>query len=226
MSSPGDPAYRVVSSPFILIRVAKRALSTQWVCNKYSSIGHHPHPFSDSFFISTLPPPPDSSTQEVLSELRTLSQKFNKDNHRAKKQKVSSVDTAVQAKREEATPTPEEEEPLLLQRPERIQTLEELDDLGKRGDLLQQEPPRPTAQGQRARSSDAPTGKKKKEQMIDLQNLLTTKSPSVKSLAVPTIQELVSRDRVLDPEVLRKGSFCHKGKSMQLVFPRDICQQL
>lgn len=32
--------------------------------------------------------------------------------------------------------------------------------------------------------------------MIDLQNLLTTKSPSVKSLAVPTtVQELVSRAR-------------------------------
>ncbi|XP_004587745.2 U3 small nucleolar RNA-associated protein 14 homolog A [Ochotona princeps] len=175
--------------------------------------------------------PQDSNTQEVLSELRTLSQKFNKDNHRAKKQKVSSVGTAVQAKREEAAPAPEEEEPLLLQRPERVQTLEELDDLGKRGDLPQQEPPRPTAQGQRARSSDAPTGKKKKEQMIDLQNLLTTKSPSVKSLAVPTIQELED-EKERDQKQIIKEAFAgddvirdflrEKREAVEASKPKDV----
>ena len=50
--------------------------------------------------------------------------------------------------------------------------------------------------------------------MIDLQNLLTTKSPSMKSLAVPTTEELVSRARVVGhcgrSELVWKVSFLHE----------------
>uniref|UniRef100_A0A8C5XBZ2 UTP14A small subunit processome component n=1 Tax=Microcebus murinus TaxID=30608 RepID=A0A8C5XBZ2_MICMU len=141
----------------------------------------------------------DSTSQEVLFELRTLSQKF-KESHQSRKQKASSMETVPQVQREE--PAPEEEEPLLLQRPERVQTLEELEELEKEGCFQNKELPRPMLEGHRLKKNpnnqtDAPK-KKRKEQMIDLKNLLTTKSPSVKSLAVPTIEELedeVERDQ-------------------------------
>ncbi|CAK6450302.1 unnamed protein product [Pipistrellus nathusii] len=132
----------------------------------------------------------DSSTQEVLSELRTLSQKLNKDNHQCRKQDVGSARTVLSVPRE--GPAGEEEEPQLLQRPERAQTLEELEELSKEGCFQNEEFPRPASEGQQLESNNQPSAPKKKmkEQMIDLQNILTTKSPSVKSLAVPTIEEL------------------------------------
>uniref|UniRef100_A0A2K6S350 UTP14A small subunit processome component n=1 Tax=Saimiri boliviensis boliviensis TaxID=39432 RepID=A0A2K6S350_SAIBB len=131
----------------------------------------------------------DSSSQEVLSELRALSQKLKED-HQSRKQKASSEATVPQVQREE--PAPEEEEPLLLQRPERVQMLEELE---KEECFQNKELSRPVLEGHWSEKTpnnhpDAPKEKKKKEQMIDLQNLLTTQSLSVKSLAVPTIEML------------------------------------
>ncbi|XP_035144143.2 U3 small nucleolar RNA-associated protein 14 homolog A isoform X2 [Callithrix jacchus] len=131
----------------------------------------------------------DSSSQEVLSELRALSQKL-KENHQSRKQKASSEGTVPQVQREE--PAPEEEEPLLLQRPERVQTLEELE---KEECFQNKELSRPVLEGHWSEKipnnhPDAPQEKKKEEEMIDLQNLLTTQSLSVKSLAVPTIEML------------------------------------
>ncbi|XP_032116061.1 U3 small nucleolar RNA-associated protein 14 homolog A [Sapajus apella] len=131
----------------------------------------------------------DSSSQEVLSELKALSQKL-KENHQSRKQKASSEGTVPQVQREE--PAPEEEEPLLLQKPERVQMLEELE---KEECFQNKEVSRPVLEGHWSEKTpnnhpDAPKEKKKKEQMIDLQNLLTTQSLSVKSLAVPTIEML------------------------------------
>lgn len=90
----------------------------------------------------------------------------------------------------------------MLQRPERVQTLEELEELSKEEYSQKKDLPRPMLQRERTERNpnnqpDAPKGEKKKEQMINLQNLLTTKTPSVKSLEVPTIEELVSRARVI-----------------------------
>ncbi|EPQ11762.1 U3 small nucleolar RNA-associated protein 14 like protein A [Myotis brandtii] len=132
----------------------------------------------------------DSSTQEVLSELRALSQKLNKDSHQCRKQNVGSARTVLSVQREE--PAGEEEEPPLMQRPERAQTLEELEELSKEGCFQNEELPRPALEGQQLERNNQPSAPKKKtkEQMIDLQNILTTKSPSVKSLAVPTTEEL------------------------------------
>uniref|UniRef100_A0A8C6FJ81 U3 small nucleolar RNA-associated protein 14 homolog A n=1 Tax=Moschus moschiferus TaxID=68415 RepID=A0A8C6FJ81_MOSMO len=133
----------------------------------------------------------DPSSQEVLSELRALSQKLIAENHQSGKQELSSARTA---QREE--PAREEEEPMLLQRPERARTLDELEELGREGCVENKELPRTAVEGLQLEKNlsnhiGAPKEKKRKEQMIDLQNLLTTKSPSVKSLAVPTtVQEL------------------------------------
>lgn len=137
----------------------------------------------------------------MLSELRTLSQKLNNKKHQSRKQKVNSVRTVLLVQRER--PAGEEEEPLLLQRPERAKTLEKLEELGKEGCFQNKECPGPALKGQQLEQNPdnqpgAPKEKKRKEQMIDLQNILTTKSPSVKSLAVPTtIEELVSRAKVM-----------------------------
>ncbi|XP_011844233.1 PREDICTED: U3 small nucleolar RNA-associated protein 14 homolog A isoform X2 [Mandrillus leucophaeus] len=149
----------------------------------------------------------DSSSQEVLSELRVLSQKL-KENDQSRKQKASSEGTIPQVQREE--PATEEEEPLLLQRPERVQTLEELEELGKEECFQNKELPRPVLEGQQSERTpnnrpDAPKEKKKKEQMIDLQNLLTTQSPSVKSLAVPTIEELEDEEERNQRQMIKEA---------------------
>lgn len=129
--------------------------------------------------------------------MRALCQKLSTENHQSGKQELSSARTA---QREE--PAREEEEPMLLQRPERARTLDELEELGREGCVENKELPRTAVEGLQLEKNlsnhiGAPKEKKRKEQMIDLQNLLTTKSPSVKSLAVPTtVQELVSRARV------------------------------
>ena len=130
--------------------------------------------------------------------MRALSQKLITENHQSGKQELSSARTA---QREELAR--EEEDPMLLQRPERAQTLDELEELGREGCVENKELPRTAVEGLQleknlSNHTGAPKEKKRKEQMIDLQNLLTTKPPSVKSLAVPTtVQELVSRARVV-----------------------------
>lgn len=139
----------------------------------------------------------DSTNQEVLSELRALSKKLSKENHPFEKQKESPAKTVGLVQEEE--PGPEEDEPLLLQRPERVRTLEELEELGKEDSLPNKERPRPSVEGEQMRNPQNQTkGKNKKEQMISLQNLLTTRTPSVTSLALPTTVELddeVERDQ-------------------------------
>ncbi|XP_077002252.1 U3 small nucleolar RNA-associated protein 14 homolog A [Tamandua tetradactyla] len=151
----------------------------------------------------------DCSIQEVLSELRVLTQKLNKENHQSKKPKVSSAGTVRLVQREETVQ--EEEEPLLLQRPKRVQTLEELEELDKEGYFQNKELPRPVLEGQPSKriannQPDAPKEKKKKEQMIDLQNLLTTKSPSVKSLAVPTaVEELEDKEEADQKQMIKEA---------------------
>ncbi|XP_005401312.1 PREDICTED: U3 small nucleolar RNA-associated protein 14 homolog A [Chinchilla lanigera] len=151
----------------------------------------------------------DSSCQEVLSELKLLTQKLNQKNHQSRKQKVSSVRTVLQVQKEECAL--EEEEPVLLQRPERVQTLEDLEDLGHEEYSQNKELPRPVMEEEKAEKTsnnqtDAPKEKKKKEQMIDLQNLLTTKSPSVKLLAVPTaVEELEDEEEKHQKQIIKEA---------------------
>ncbi|XP_004696062.2 PREDICTED: U3 small nucleolar RNA-associated protein 14 homolog A [Condylura cristata] len=177
----------------------------------------------------------DSSSQEVLSEIRALSQKLNKENHQSGKPTVTSVGTAPPAQSLE--PAEEEEEPLLVQRPERAQTLEELEELGKEGCFQNEGPPRPVSEGQhlgrnRGDQPGAPKEKKKKEQMIDLQNLLTTKSPSVKSLAVPTTVEELEDEEERDQKQMIKEAFAgddvirdflkEKREAVEASKPKDV----
>ncbi|XP_006861127.1 PREDICTED: U3 small nucleolar RNA-associated protein 14 homolog A-like [Chrysochloris asiatica] len=138
------------------------------------------------------------SSQEVLSELKALSRQLSKEDRQSRKQKVNSIEVALRSQ--------EEEKPLLLQRPERIQTLEKL---SKEGCSPNMEIPRPVLQGQqRERNPDnqpeAPK-KKRKEQTIDLQNLLTTKSPFGKSLAVPTLEELEGEEERNQKQMIKEA---------------------
>ncbi|XP_016071457.1 PREDICTED: U3 small nucleolar RNA-associated protein 14 homolog A [Miniopterus natalensis] len=175
----------------------------------------------------------DSSSQEVLSELRALSQKLNKDNHQSRKQKVSSARPVLQVERE--GPAEEEEEPLLLQRPERAKTLEELEELGKEECFQNKKLPRPALEGQQLERNpdNQPSAPKKKgkEQMIDLENILTTKSPSAKSLAVPTIEELED-EQERDQKQMIKEAFAgddvirdflkEKREAVEASKPKDV----
>ncbi|XP_075394831.1 U3 small nucleolar RNA-associated protein 14 homolog A [Tenrec ecaudatus] len=132
----------------------------------------------------------DTSSQEVLLEVRRLAQKLPKETQPSQPSKGSSTGAAPPALEKEQAA---EEEPLLLQRPERARTLEELDELSGEGCCPNLELPSPVSQGLHAgrspKNQPADPKKKGKMQMIDLQNLLTTRSPSGKSLAVPTTVE-------------------------------------
>ena len=174
----------------------------------------------------------DPSSQEVLSELRALSQKLIMENHQSGKQELSSARTA---QREE--PAREEEELMLLQRPERAQTLDELEGLGREGCVANKELPRTAVEGLQLEKNlrnhiGAPKEKKRKGQMIDLQNLLTTKSPSMKSLAVPmTVQELEDREEK-DQRQMIKEAFAgddvirdflkEKREAVEVSKPKDL----
>ncbi|CAD7682728.1 unnamed protein product [Nyctereutes procyonoides] len=177
----------------------------------------------------------DSSSQEVLSELRALSQKLNKANQRSGKQNMTSLRTVLPVQREE--PTEAEEEPLLMQRLERAHTMEELEELGKEGCFQNKEVPRPVVEGQQLERNPhnlpgAPKEKKRKEQMIDLQNLLTTKSPSVKSLAVPTTVEELEAEEERHQKQMIKEAFAgddvirdflkEKREAVEASKPKDV----
>ncbi|XP_059107222.1 U3 small nucleolar RNA-associated protein 14 homolog A isoform X1 [Peromyscus eremicus] len=174
----------------------------------------------------------DSTSKEVLSELRALSQKLSKENHLSKKQKESSAKTVPLVQEEE--PSPEEEEPLLLQRPERLQTLEELEELGKEDCLPNKELPRAAVEGEQMRRNpqNQLKGKKKKEQMISLQNLLTTRTPSVTSVAVPTTVEELEDEVERDQKQMIKEAFAgddvikeflkEKREAIQANKPKDL----
>ena len=174
----------------------------------------------------------DPSSQEVLSELRALSQKLIMENHQSGKQELSSARTA---QREE--PAREEEELMLLQKPERAQTLDKLEGLGREGCVANKELPRTAVEGLQLEKNlrnhiGAPKEKKRKGQMIDLQNLLTTKSPSMKSLAVPmTVQELEDREEK-DQRQMIKEAFAgddvirdflkEKREAVEVSKPKDL----
>ncbi|XP_006862929.1 PREDICTED: U3 small nucleolar RNA-associated protein 14 homolog A [Chrysochloris asiatica] len=149
----------------------------------------------------------DANSQEVLSELRALSQKLNKKTHQTQKPKGSSLGTAPPVQTEE--PSLEEEEPLLLQKPQRATTLEDLEELSKEGHSGNTELPRRAKQEQQAekKPDDQPDAPKKnrKSQMISLQNLLTTKPPSVKSLAAPTTMELEDEDESYQKQMIKEA---------------------
>ncbi|XP_006995039.1 U3 small nucleolar RNA-associated protein 14 homolog A [Peromyscus maniculatus bairdii] len=175
----------------------------------------------------------DSTSKEVLSELRALSQKLSKENHLPKKQKESSAKTVPLVQEEE--PAPEEEEPLLLQRPERLQTLEELEELGKEDCLPNKELPRAAVEGEQMRrntQTQLKGKKKKKEQMISLQNILTTRTPSVTSVAVPTTVEELEDEVERDQKQMIKEAFAgddvikeflkEKREAIQANKPKDL----
>ncbi|XP_034341518.1 U3 small nucleolar RNA-associated protein 14 homolog A [Arvicanthis niloticus] len=174
----------------------------------------------------------DSTSQEVLSELRALSKKLSKENHVSKKQKESPAKTVGLVQEEE--PAPEEDEPLLLQRPERVQTVEELEELGKEDCLPNKEPPRPAVEGEQMRKNpqNQTKGKNKKEQMISLQNLLTTRTPSVTSLAIPTTIEELEDEAGRDQKQMIKEAFAgddvikeflkEKREAIQANKPKDV----
>ncbi|KAM7338476.1 hypothetical protein ACRRTK_001960 [Alexandromys fortis] len=173
----------------------------------------------------------DSATKEVLSELKALSQKLSKDNRLSKKPKESPTKTVLLVQEEE--PAPEEEEPLLLQRPERVQTLEELEELGKEDYLPNKELPGAAVKGEQVRRKPQEELKgKKKEQMISLQKLLTTRTPSVTSVAVPTTVEEQEDEVERDQKQMIKEAFAgddvikeflkEKRETIQANKPKDL----
>ncbi|XP_038173141.1 U3 small nucleolar RNA-associated protein 14 homolog A [Arvicola amphibius] len=173
----------------------------------------------------------ESATKEVLSELKALSQKLSKENRLSKKPKENPAKTVLLVQEEE--PAPEEEEPLLLQRPERVQTLEELEELDKEDCLPNKELPRAAVEGEQVRRNPQEELKgKKKEKMISLQKLLTTRTPSVTSVAVPTTVEEQEDEVERDQKQMIKEAFAgddvikeflkEKRETIQANKPKDL----
>ncbi|XP_012969220.1 U3 small nucleolar RNA-associated protein 14 homolog B [Mesocricetus auratus] len=146
----------------------------------------------------------DSSGQEV-SEPGLLFQKLHKEDHQSEQQKGSSVGTVLQSQREELAP----EESLVFQKLERAHVLEEQGELGKEGHYQKEGHPRPMLKEEWKERNphsipDSSRRKKKKEQMIDLQNLLTARSP-VKSLALPTVEELEDEVEIHHKQIIKEA---------------------
>ncbi|XP_021031757.1 U3 small nucleolar RNA-associated protein 14 homolog B [Mus caroli] len=133
----------------------------------------------------------DGQETEASDSQEVRIQKLSKESHQSESQKESSEETVLHIQRED----PASEKLVVLQRLQRAHVLEQQGELSKehypkkglsrpllKGEWKEMKPPT---------KPDASGGKKKKEQMIDLQNLLAANSsPSVKPLAVPTMQQL------------------------------------
>lgn len=148
----------------------------------------------------------DFTCHEVLSELRAQSQKLSMENLHSRKQNTS-LKTIILAHSESLTE--EEKEPLLLQSLDKAQTLEELEKLAKEGCIQSKKLPILVSKGRhlekKPRSHSCAPTVKSKEQMIDLQNLLTTVSPSVKSLAIPTIEESEDEEKRAQEQMIKEA---------------------
>lgn len=121
----------------------------------------------------------NSSSQELLFELRKLTQKFNKENHPSRKPEESPLGTVLHVERGKPAP---EANPLWLQRPTRVAHL------GQEQHFQNKEHPRPMLETQRSERNpdvqpDICEGRQMR-QLPDLQDLLTAGSPPGKSLAV------------------------------------------
>uniref|UniRef100_A0A8C2YJH9 U3 small nucleolar RNA-associated protein 14 homolog A-like n=1 Tax=Chinchilla lanigera TaxID=34839 RepID=A0A8C2YJH9_CHILA len=166
----------------------------------------------------------DSSSQDILQKL--------KENHHSSKQTVNRAGTVLQVQKEECVL--EEEESLLCQRAERVQILVELDE-GKEEHFQNEELPRPLLKWEQMKrnpnnQTDVPK-EKKKEQVIDLQNLLT-KSPFMKSLAIPTAVEELEDEEERNLKQMIKEAFAgddvirdflkEKREAVETNKPKDV----
>ncbi|XP_052049057.1 U3 small nucleolar RNA-associated protein 14 homolog B-like [Apodemus sylvaticus] len=145
----------------------------------------------------------DSNNQEVLSESRV--EKLSKESHQSENQKVGSEETVLHIHREAVA----SEKFLVLQRLERAHVLEQ-GKLGKEEHYPKKGLSRPLLKGEWKEMNppanlNASGRKKKKEQMLDLQTLLTIPSPSVKSLAVPTVQELEDEAETAHKQLIKEA---------------------
>lgn len=141
----------------------------------------------------------DSDSQEVL-------QKLNKESHQSDNQKVSSEENVLHIQREDLA----SEKLLVLQRLERAHVLEQQGELSKEEHYPKKGLSRPLLKGdwkemKPLTNPDASGGKKKKEQMIDLRNLLTANSSPVRSLAVPTTQQLEDEVETDHKQLIREA---------------------
>lgn len=105
----------------------------------------------------------DSSTQEILFELRTPSQQFNTGNHPSRKPDLSSAGTVLQVRRSLSL-LQKKDNPCCC-RLKRVQTLQELEQLGNGGRFQNKELPRPVLEVQGSERNPnnqpgAPQGKK------------------------------------------------------------------
>lgn len=149
----------------------------------------------------------DFTCHEVLSDLRAQSQILSLEKLHSRKQNTS-LKTTILAQSESLTE--EEKEPLLLQSLDKAQTLEELEKLTKEGCIQSKKLPILVSKGlhleKKSRSHSCAPVMKSKEQMIDLQSLLTTVSPSVKSLAIPTtIEESEDEEKRAQKQMIKEA---------------------
>ncbi|XP_036884394.1 U3 small nucleolar RNA-associated protein 14 homolog A-like [Sturnira hondurensis] len=150
----------------------------------------------------------DSNSQEASSESRALSPKFSKDKHLCRKQTVTLVRAVLPVQRE--GPVGEEEKPLWLPGPGGAEALEEPEERDREGPFRNKEPPGPVLERrQLERQQDGQPGapEKERKRMIDLRSILTSRSPSTESLAVPTTIEELAGERDRDLQHTIKEAF-------------------
>ncbi|XP_027696800.1 U3 small nucleolar RNA-associated protein 14 homolog A-like [Vombatus ursinus] len=130
----------------------------------------------------------------ILAELRVLSAKIKKKARQDRKQSERSATTAPKEPVQGVSLAQDEEEPLTRKKPERVQTLEEVETLGMGEGAQEQELLKSLAGGRPQQSLGSPAEQRRspkieKEVVTDLQANLTVKSHKASALSLPTVVE-------------------------------------
>ncbi|XP_036596144.1 U3 small nucleolar RNA-associated protein 14 homolog A isoform X2 [Trichosurus vulpecula] len=146
--------------------------------------------------------------KEVLAELRTLSKHINQKARKMKQDGEQGVSSAPAPPSEPSIQR--EEQSLLDERPERVQTMEDLEILGM-GEVSQGEKqlrPGVERQQQRSQTEQRSPPEMKQEPMIDLHSIITVKTHKANtSLSVPTIVDEEDCDEEVTQKQIIKEAF-------------------
>uniref|UniRef100_A0A5F8HA55 UTP14C small subunit processome component n=1 Tax=Monodelphis domestica TaxID=13616 RepID=A0A5F8HA55_MONDO len=153
-------------------------------------------------------------TEEVLAELRTLSEQINK---KAKKRQdgEQSVNSSSAVSKEPSIQR--EEQPSLDERPERVQTMEALDTLGL-DEAVQEQKVLEPEQEHRPSKQKSPL-KKKKEPMAALHTIISGKTHQANPLSAPIVVEEEDCDEDATQRQIIKEAFA--GDDVIADFQKD-----
>ncbi|XP_020825496.1 U3 small nucleolar RNA-associated protein 14 homolog A isoform X2 [Phascolarctos cinereus] len=177
--------------------------------------------------LRTKAPKRTEEDKEVLAELRTLSKHINKKAKKVRQVGKQHVSPAPAAPKEPSVQR--EEQSLLDERPERVQTMEDIESLGMEEVSQEQKQLRPGAERRRQRRQQhnhpeqRSPPKVKQEPMIDLHTIITVKTHKANSsLSFPTIVDEEDCDEEVTQKQIIKEAFA--GDDVIADFQKEKCE--